>query len=128
MDTASIQRWRISIGCALCGREERWEAAGGCRMCLAIPGKIMEITSDATHTALVDVMGVRRRVDLGLLQEDKPKTGDWVLIHVGFAMSKISEEEDLDQMHTLQMLGESEAAMEEVRGYGVEDVEEKRIT
>jgi hydrogenase expression/formation protein HypC len=97
-------------------------------MCLAIPGKIMEITSDANHSALVDVMGVRRRVDLGLLQEDKPKPGDWVLIHVGFAMSKISEEEALDQMHTLQMLGESEAAMEEVRGYGLEGAEEKRIT
>lgn len=96
-------------------------------MCLAIPGKIIEITSDTTHSALVDVMGVRRRVDLGLLQEDKPKTGDWVLIHVGFAMSKISEEEALDQMHTLKMLGESEAAMEEVRGYGLADVEEKRI-
>ena len=96
-------------------------------MCLAIPGKIVEITSDATHSALVDVMGVRRRVDLGLLQEDKPKPGDWVLIHVGFAMSKISEEEALDQMHTLQMLGESEAVIEEVRGYGLEDVQEKRI-
>ena len=96
-------------------------------MCLAIPGKIMEITSDATHTALVDVMGVRRRVDLGLLQEEKPVPGDWVLIHVGFAMSKISEAEALDSMRTLHMLGESEAAMEEVRGYGLEDVEEKRI-
>ena len=97
-------------------------------MCLAIPGKIVEISSDVTHSALVDVMGVRRRVDLGLLQEDRPKPGDWVLIHVGFAMSKISEEEALDQMHTLQMLGESEAAIEEVRGYGLEDVEENRIT
>ena len=96
-------------------------------MCLAIPGKIIEIASDATHSALVDVMGVRRRVDLGLLPEDKPKTGDWVLIHVGFAMSKISEEEALDQMHTLRVLGESEAAIEEVRGYGLEDVEIKRI-
>ena len=73
-------------------------------------------------------MGVRRKVDLGLLQEDKPKTGDWALIHVGFAMSKISEEEALDQMRTLKMLGESEAAIAEVRGYGLEDVEEKRIT
>ena len=97
-------------------------------MCLAIPGKIVDITSDATHSALVDVMGVRRRVDLGLLHEDKPKPGDWVLIHVGFAMSKISEQEALDQMHTLQMLGEREAAIEEVRGYGLENVEEKRIT
>lgn len=94
-------------------------------MCLAIPGKIVEITSDATHTALVDVVGVRRRVDLGLLQEDRPKAGDWVLIHVGFAMSKISEAEALDQMQMLQMLGESQAAMEEVRGYGLEGEEEK---
>lgn len=97
-------------------------------MCLAIPGKIMEITSDADHSALVDVMGVRRKVHLGLLQEGEPKPGDWVLIHVGFAMSKISEGEALDQMHTLQMLGESESAIEEVRGYGLEDAEEKRIT
>jgi hydrogenase expression/formation protein HypC len=96
--------------------DEKLEAMGGCRMCLAIPGKIIEITSDATPSGLVDVMGVRRKVDLGLLQEDKPKTGDWVLIHVGFAMSKISKEEALDQMHTLKMLGESEAAIAEVRG------------
>jgi hydrogenase maturation factor len=41
---------------------------------LAIAGKIVEITSDATHSALVDAMGVRRKVDLGLLREDKPKT------------------------------------------------------
>jgi hydrogenase expression/formation protein HypC len=100
-------------------------SAGGCSMCLAIPGKIVEITSDATHSALVDVVGVRRRVDLGLLQEDRPKAGDWVLIHVGFAMSKISEAEAHDQMQTLQMLGESQAAMEEVRGYGLEGEEEK---
>jgi len=94
-------------------------------MCLAIPGKIVEITAETTHSALVDVVGVRRRVDLGLLQEDQPKAGDWVLIHVGFAMSKISEEEAHDQMQMLQMLGESQAAMEEVRGYGLDGEEEK---
>lgn len=110
-----------------CNDENR-EPVGGCRMCLAIPGKIIEITSDATHAALVDVVGVRRKVDLGLLQDDQPKPGDWVLIHVGFAMSKISEEDALDQMRTLEMLGESEAAMQEVRGYGLEDVEKEQIT
>ena len=94
-------------------------------MCLAIPGKIVEITAETTHSALVDVVGVRRRVDLGLLQEDQPKAGDWVLIHVGFAMSKISEEEAHDQMQMLQMLGERQAAMEEVRGYGLDGEEEK---
>jgi hydrogenase expression/formation protein HypC len=91
-------------------------------MCLAIPGKIVEISSEDSDSALVDVVGVRRRVDLGLLQDNRPKTGDWVLIHVGFAMSKISEEEALDQMRTLTMLGEQQAAMEEVSGYAMDDM------
>lgn len=88
-------------------------------MCLAIPGKILEIYPDAMDTAMVDVAGVRRRVNLGLLQDDPPRTGDWVLIHVGFALSKISEEDAAEQMRTLQLLGEHHAAMEEVRGYGL---------
>jgi hydrogenase expression/formation protein HypC len=67
------------------------------------------------------VVGVRRKVDLGLLEDDPPVKGDWVLIHVGFAMSKISEEDALDQMRTLRMLGEAEAAMQEVEGYGLEN-------
>lgn len=90
-------------------------------MCLAIPGKIIEVTSGDRSTALVDVVGVRRRVDLGLLEENSAVPGDWVLIHVGFAMSKISEAEALDQMHTLSLLGETEAAMEEVTGYNADD-------
>jgi hydrogenase expression/formation protein HypC len=94
---------------------------GGCRMCLAIPGKIVEISSDNIDSALVDVAGVRRRIDLGLLQEDKPVPGDWVLIHVGFAMSKISERDASEQMDTLRMLGEIDGAMQEVQGYGLED-------
>jgi hydrogenase expression/formation protein HypC len=96
--------------------------AGGCRMCLAIPGKIVEISSDNQTSAIVDVVGVRRKIDLGLLQDDKPVPGDWVLIHVGFAMSKISEQDAADQMSTLRMLGEIDGAMQEVQGYGLEDV------
>jgi len=92
-------------------------------MCLAIPGQIVEITSDAAQTALVDVVGVRRKVDLGLIQDEQPKAGDWVLIHVGFAMSKISEEDAREQLATLELLGESEAALQEVRGYGLEGAE-----
>jgi hydrogenase expression/formation protein HypC len=88
-------------------------------MCLAIPGKIVELGYENQTSALVDVVGVRRRVDLGLLQNDCPKPGDWVLIHVGFALSKISEEDALDQMRVLAELGEREAAIEEVRGYGL---------
>ena len=91
-------------------------------MCLAIPGKIVEISSDNPESALVDVAGVRRKIDLGLLQDDKPALGDWVLIHVGFAMSKISEHDALDQMNTLRALGEIDGAMQEVQGYGMEDV------
>ena len=90
-------------------------------MCLAIPGKIVELDSENTNLALVDVVGVRRKVDLGLLQDEPPVPGDWVLIHVGFAMSKISEACAADQMRTLKMLGETAAAMEEVRGYGLEE-------
>jgi hydrogenase expression/formation protein HypC len=89
-------------------------------MCLAIPGRIVELVSEPVPLALVEVTGVRRRVDLGLLHDDMPKVGDWVLIHVGFAMSRISEEQAAEQMRMIAMLGEDEAAMEEVRGYGLE--------
>lgn len=85
-------------------------------MCLAIPGKIVELLHDDRDTAVIDVLGVRRRIDLGLLADDPPITGDWVLIHVGFAMSKISEVDALDQLRMLTELGEQQTAMEEVQG------------
>jgi hydrogenase expression/formation protein HypC len=89
-------------------------------MCLAIPGKILETgAGEDRDLALVDVMGVRRKVDLALLADNRPAPGDWVLIHVGFAMSKISEEQALDTLRILGSLGESDAALEEVRGYGL---------
>jgi hydrogenase expression/formation protein HypC len=97
------------------------DLVGGCRMCLAIPGKIVEISAENQDSALVDVVGVRRRIDLGLLAENKPAIGDWVLVHVGFAMSKISEQDAADQMDTLRMLGEIDGAMQEVTGYGLGD-------
>lgn len=92
-------------------------------MCLAIPGKIVDISSDNQDSALVDVVGVRRKIDLGLLQDDRPVPGDWVLIHVGFAMSKISEQDATDQMNTLRLLGEVEGAVQEVQGYGLGEVQ-----
>jgi hydrogenase expression/formation protein HypC len=60
---------------------------------------------------------VRRHIDTGLLADDPPAVGDWVLVHVGFAMNKISEEQALDQLRILRVLGEDEAAMREVEGY-----------
>src|SRR3984957_12381681 len=98
------------------------DVAGGCSMCLAIPGKIVEISSDNQDSALVDVVGVRRKIGLGLLLDVKPGGGGWVLLPVGFAMSKISEQDAADQMSTLKMLGEVDGAMQEVQGYGLEDV------
>lgn len=100
-------------------------------MCLAIPGQIVEMFSEGSDhrkTALIDVVGVRRKVDLGLLQDDMPTPGEWVLIHVGFAMSKISEEDAIDQMRTLRALGEAESAMQEVQGYGLENADGKRAS
>ena len=90
-------------------------------MCLAIPGKMVELDPNAAHLGTVEVAGVRRKVDLGLLEEDMPVAGDWVLIHVGFAMTKISERDAVEQMNLLQMLGEAEQAMQEVRGYCVDE-------
>ena len=93
-------------------------------MCLAIPGRIVELVPGQAHLRTVEVAGVRRKVDLGLLQDDMPAIGDWVLIHVGFAMTKISEQDAAEQMHLLSMLGETEQAIEEVRGYGLADAGE----
>jgi hydrogenase expression/formation protein HypC len=87
-------------------------------MCLAIPGRIVELVRDAVELAVVDVSGVRRKVNLELLLDDMPGVGDWVLIHVGFAMSRISEQAAEEQMRTLALLGEDQAALDEVRGYG----------
>ena len=94
-------------------------------MCLAIPAKIVELFPGEQSRALVEVVGVRRQIDTGLLQDEGLNTGDWVLVHVGFAMSKISEEQALDQLRTLAMLGENEAVLEEVKGYGLNEAEVK---
>jgi hydrogenase expression/formation protein HypC len=97
-------------------------------MCLAIPGKIVELFPGTPHLATVEVAGVRRKVDLGLLQDDLPTSGDWVLIHVGFAMSKISEQDAIEQMRTLMILGENEQAMQEVQGYGLVGEDNQKVS
>ncbi len=94
-------------------------------MCLAIPAKIVELATHEPTCALVEVVGVRRHIDTGLLLDDPPCKGDWVLVHVGFAMSKISEEQALDQLRALSLMGEDAAVLEEVEGYGsIESVSE----
>jgi hydrogenase expression/formation protein HypC len=86
-------------------------------MCLAIPGQIVELSAEQPALAKVDVGGVKRSVNIGLLENERVGPGDWVLIHVGFAMSKIGESQARDQLRMLQALGEDELAMEEIRGY-----------
>ncbi len=90
-------------------------------MCLAIPGQIVEMGGQEAHLATVDVSGVRRRVNVELLRDDGLELGDWVLIHVGFAMSKISADEAEEQIRLLTMLGEAEEAEREVEGYRFEN-------
>lgn len=92
-------------------------------MCLAIPGQIISLADDPAHSAVIDVVGVRRRVDISLVEPEGIAPGDWVLIHVGFAMSKIREQDAFEQMRMLTALGESQAAMEEVRGYSADDAD-----
>ncbi|RDI75847.1 hydrogenase assembly chaperone HypC/HupF [Gaiella occulta] len=77
-------------------------------MCLGIPGRIVEIVDTQHHIAKVDVSGVRRNVNVGLLVNgpDAVAVGDWVLIHVGFAMSKIDEEEAQSTREFLERLGD----------------------
>lgn len=86
-------------------------------MCLAIPGRIVDFPEEEPF-AMVDVSGVRRKVNIDLVREDGLVKDDWVLIHVGFAMSKISAEQAEEQLRLLEMLGETSAALEEVQGYG----------
>ncbi|MDQ3255539.1 MAG: HypC/HybG/HupF family hydrogenase formation chaperone [Acidobacteriota bacterium] len=81
-------------------------------MCLAIPGKIVEIVDVENHIAKVDVGGVRRNVNVGMFDEGEVGVGDYVLIHVGFAMSKIDEAEAEETLRMLKEIGEYEPEVE----------------
>ena len=74
-------------------------------MCLGIPGQVIELLEVHEHLARIDVSGVGRVVNIGLLEDEHLAPGDWVLIHVGFAMSKIDEHEARRALEGLQLLG-----------------------
>ena len=76
-------------------------------MCLGIPGQIVEMVDEANTIARVDVNGVRRNVNIGLVQSDNPRVGDWVLIHVGFALSVIDDAEAQATFRFLEDLGKA---------------------
>jgi hydrogenase expression/formation protein HypC len=75
-------------------------------MCLAIPGKIVEIVDAGNRIAKVEVGGVKRNINIGMLPENETHIGDYVLIHVGFAMSKVDEQEAQETLRVLKELGE----------------------
>ena len=87
-------------------------------MCIGIPGQIVALDSAQAGTAWVDVCGVRRSVNIMLVAESEEAgtalIGHWVLVHVGFAMSRLDEDEALETLQLLQEMGEVEA---DVRGF-----------
>ena len=76
-------------------------------MCLAIPGQIVAILPEGTDLATVDISGVRRNVNISILQAEAVQCGDWVLIHVGFAMAKIDAQEAQASLAYLAELGQA---------------------
>jgi hydrogenase expression/formation protein HypC len=76
-------------------------------VCLGIPGQLVEFVDTHEHLARVDVSGVTRIINIGLLEDEHLQPGDWILIHVGFAMSKIDEEEANVALASLKLMGQA---------------------
>lgn len=76
-------------------------------MCLGIPGEVIEFVPDQPDLARVDVSGVKRVINIGLLADEIVEPGDWVLIHVGFALSKIDEAEAAAALQFLEGIGQA---------------------
>jgi hydrogenase expression/formation protein HypC len=92
-------------------------------MCLAIPGQIVEVIDPENRLAKVDVAGVQRTINVGLLDDDGTGvgSGDWVLIHVGFAMSRVDEDEAIATRRQLERMGaDYEAELEELKASVIE--------
>lgn len=93
-------------------------------MCLAIPGQVTEVVDEANRLARVEVAGVRRNVNIGLLDREDGtgvQPGDWVLIHVGFAISQVDEAEALATRKLLEAMGEDyESELEELKASVIE--------
>ena len=88
-------------------------------MCLGIPGRIVKIDDAVKKLATVDVGGVKRQVNIACIVDERhpPEAclGDWVLVHVGFAMSRINEEEAAQTLKVLIELGEAQEEIEAMR-------------
>lgn len=84
-------------------------------MCLAIPGKIVEIVDVENHIAKADVSGVKRNINIGMLDSGEARVGDYVLIHVGFAMSKIDEKQAEETLRLLREIGRYETEVDQFK-------------
>jgi hydrogenase expression/formation protein HypC len=88
-------------------------------MCLGIPGRIVKIDDATKRLATVDVSGVKRQVNIACIVDDAHPAetciGDWVLVHVGFAMSRIDEHEAAETLKILTELGEAQAEIAAMR-------------
>jgi hydrogenase expression/formation protein HypC len=93
-------------------------------VCLAIPGQVLEIVDPVNQIAKVDVVGVRRNINVSLLADGdggQAAPGDWVLIHVGFALSKVDEDEARATLRLLERMGaDYEQELEELRASVIE--------
>jgi hydrogenase expression/formation protein HypC len=76
-------------------------------MSLAIPGQIVEVLPERPHLATVNVSGVRRSINIMMLADEAVQPGDWVLIHVGFAMAKINAQEAQASLALLEEIGQA---------------------
>ncbi len=76
-------------------------------MCVGIPARVITIKDDKKFSAIVDVEGVRREANIALLSDpiDPLREGDWVLLHVGFAMSKLDEKDAKSTLEFIRTLG-----------------------
>jgi len=90
-------------------------------MCLGLPGQLVSYDPDKPHAAVAEVDGVRREVNVELVAGDEGgiALGDWVLIHVGFAMAKIDEEEAARTLDFIKMLGSYDEEIDQLRETGV---------
>jgi hydrogenase expression/formation protein HypC len=86
-------------------------------MCLGIPGRIVEIPDREAGLAIVDISGVRRSVSVALVDEPAApiEEGDWVLVHVGFALAQIDEEQARETLELLQQGAELQRELDEIR-------------
>lgn len=87
-------------------------------MCLGIPARVVALGAPESHTATVDVEGVRREVNTVIVDDEPLNVGDWVLLHVGFAMSRIDEAEAAETLAFLRELGS--VYDEEIEAFGAE--------